>query len=236
MRTKVISHMMSSVDGRLALSRWTKPYGNVADDALTNAYAEVAATFQADAMIVGRTSFQELVEHEDFDTKKYQPAAEHKTYVAERTTKNLAIVYDPSGRIKHLSSQLWGDNLLVVLSQKVSEEYMSHLREMNISYVFAGEDGRDLSVMLESLYTEFGIKTLMLGGGGALNGAFLKSKLIDEISVLICPCIDGLSGVSSIYEYRGDKDEKPADGQQLELIGTKPLSDGIVHVHYKVHR
>ncbi len=39
--------------------------------------------------------------------------------------------------------------------------------------------------------------------GRPSNGAFLKAGLIDEISVLIHPAVDGLAGVQTIFEYQG---------------------------------
>ncbi|CAO4141166.1 hypothetical protein PKCBPO_00812 [Methylorubrum thiocyanatum] len=52
---------------------------------------------------------------------------------------------------------------------------------------------------MDALGETFGIETLLLEGGGAINGAFLKAGLIDEISVLIHPAVDGLAGVQSIF-------------------------------------
>jgi riboflavin biosynthesis pyrimidine reductase len=58
--------------------------------------------------------------------------------------------------------------------------------------------------------------------------------LIDEISVLIYPAIDGLSGVPSIFEFAGRPDEKPADGQALRHVGTETLDGGMVWLRYRV--
>ena len=53
---------------------------------------------------------------------------------------------------------------------------------------------------MHRLRAEFGIETLSLQGGGIINGAFLKAGLLDELSLLIYPGIDGLSGVPSVFE------------------------------------
>ncbi len=82
----------------------------------------------------------------------------------------------------------------------------------------------------------FGIKTLLLEGGGKINGSFLKAGLIDEISVLIYPGVDGLAGVASIFEYVGKPDEKPAEGQSLRHIGTETLDGGMVWLRYAVEK
>jgi riboflavin biosynthesis pyrimidine reductase len=56
------------------------------------------------------------------------------------------------------------------------------LREDGVSYVFAGPKGDDLPRAMEEINALFDVKTLLLEGGGRVNGAFLKHKLIDEFS------------------------------------------------------
>ncbi len=80
-----------------------------------------------------------------------------------------------------------------------------------------------MEAALETLAKAFGIKTLLLEGGGKINGTFLKAGLIDEVSVLIYPGIDGLAGVPCIFEYVGKSDEKPAEGQSLRHLTTATL-------------
>jgi 5-amino-6-(5-phosphoribosylamino)uracil reductase len=84
------------------------------------------------------------------------------------------------------------------------------------------------------LGAQFGLKTLLLEGGGVINGTFLKAGLIDEISLLIYPGIDGLSGVPSIFEYHGQSDERPASGQSLRHISTQTIEDGFIWARYLV--
>jgi riboflavin biosynthesis pyrimidine reductase len=48
------------------------------------------------------------------------------------------------------------------------------------SYLFAGLDGRDMPKAMQTLHETFGVKTLLLEGGAATNGLFLKQRLIDE--------------------------------------------------------
>jgi riboflavin biosynthesis pyrimidine reductase len=47
---------------------------------------------------------------------------------------------------------------------------------------------------LEILNRELGIERLLLEGAGGSNGAFLQVGLIDEISLAICPAVDGVKG------------------------------------------
>lgn len=48
-----------------------------------------------------------------------------------------------------------------------------------------------------------------------MNGAFLQAGLVDEISLLLCPAIDGSTGAPSIFEA-GEK--SLANKLALELV------------------
>ncbi|WP_236961760.1 dihydrofolate reductase family protein [Methylobacterium sp. XJLW] len=105
-----------------------------------------------------------------------------------------------------------------------------------MSYVFAGPDGWNLAKAMDALGEVFGVGTLLLEGGASINGAFLKAGLIDEISVLIQPTVDGLAGVQSIFEYRGGPDERPGAGQALRHMSTETLEGGMVWLRYRVEK
>jgi 5-amino-6-(5-phosphoribosylamino)uracil reductase len=58
MRPKIICHMVSSIDGRLLVERWMPPPTGVDSNIIHQMYDEVAARFEADGWIVGRTSME----------------------------------------------------------------------------------------------------------------------------------------------------------------------------------
>lgn len=127
-------------------------------------------------------------------------------------------------------------HFITILGNEISDEYLAHLREKKISYVFAGSKGKDLGKAMDILGTEFGYKTIVLEGGGVLNGTFLKARLIDELNLLLYPSIDGLSGVSAIFEHIGGSEEKPAEGQALELVSVKEQKYGTVLLKYNFRK
>jgi riboflavin biosynthesis pyrimidine reductase len=59
--------------------------------------------------------------------------------------------------------------------------------------------GRNPSV-LNSLGEHFVIRRLLLEGGGHINGAFLEAGLVDQVSLLIAPGIDGRHGVAAVFD------------------------------------
>jgi len=236
MKPKIICHMMSSVDGRLIADRWSKPFNGIEQDRLYDPYYEIEDELGPRAWMIGNNTIQIDSEIGIFEYDKYDPAKEFKTFVGKRETKNTCVIFDSKGKIVYPDDNINGDNVIAVLGETVSEKYLSHLREKGISYIFAGEDGYDLNKAVDTLNTEFGYDQLLLDGGGVLNGKFLKAGLLDELSLLIYPGIDGLSGMPSIFEYKGKDEEFPAQGQALELMSVKEIKYGIVWMRYKFHK
>lgn len=64
--------------------------------------------------------------------------------------------------------------------------------------------------------------------------AFLQAGLIDELSLVIYPGIDGSAGSTSIFHYIGKGN--PSQGQSLELLSVKEMEDGVVWLRYKFHK
>ncbi len=235
MRPKIICHMVSSIDGRLHPSRFTVPAAGVDKARLRQHYDEVSAKFGAQGWMCGRVTMQEI--------SKGKPRAvtgtgitSREPFVGDRKERDLAVAIDPHGKVHYGQDNLLGDHAVAVLSEGVSDAYLAELRDDGVSYLFAGPDGRDLAKAMDALGEAFGVETLLLEGGAAINGAFLKAGLIDEISVLIHPAIDGLAGVQSIFEYPGEPDERPGAGQALRHLHTETLEGGMVWLRYGVEK
>ena len=155
-------------------------------------------------------------------------------FVGERRSERMFIAADPEADIFFTSSSLRGDNILVIVGRNATEEYLAHLREKRISYVIV-EDA-DLGEGLEAVGREFGIRCISVQGGGILNGALLAEGLVDELSLVIYPGIDGLSGVPSIFEYVGSATDRPAAGQSLQLLSAEQREHGVMWLRYKFHK
>ena len=232
MRPKIICHMVSSVDGRLQVERWSAPAKGIERGIVTPTYEAVAGRLNGQGWIVGRKSMEPMAQ----GTAKSAGAVEtipRTTYIGNREGRTIAAAIDPHGKLHYGKDRTGDEHFVAVLGEDVSDAYLAELRQDGVSYVFAGTDGRDLAKALDALGNEFGIETLLLEGGGLTNGAFLKAGLIDELSLLIYPGIDGLAGVSSIFEYQGAADEKPAAGRSLRHISTETLDNGMVWLRYR---
>lgn len=236
MRPKIICHMMSTVDGRIIDSRWLSPYGGADIDTFTEPYFEVSRELEADAEMIGRKTVQMHHVPEAFDYEGKTPAKNPGTFMGKRETERLSIVMDPRGKIFYSKDTLSEKNIITILGESVSDEYLSHLRGLGISYLFAGPDGSDLVKAMDILGNDFSIRTILLQGGGIINGTFLKAGLVDELSLMIYPGVDGLSGVAAVFECAGEEGDLPAKGQALEFLSMEQRAHGVVWLRYKFHR
>ncbi|EWY41937.1 5-amino-6-(5-phosphoribosylamino)uracil reductase [Skermanella stibiiresistens SB22] len=233
MRPHIICHMETSLDGRLHPSRFTAAAAGIPAKVLKGHYEEVAGRFDADGWIVGRKTMAEMAKGPE-RTIADAPSVAREPHVADRHGRKLAIAIDPSGRVRYGKDHVGGDHIVAILGEEVSDAYLAELREDGVSYIFAGPKGDDLAGAMTQLATVFGVKKLLLEGGGGINGSFLKNRLIDEFSTLIFPAVDGLAGVQAIVDYHGEDGERPGAGRALRLIGCEVLEGGMVWLRHAV--
>jgi riboflavin biosynthesis pyrimidine reductase len=235
MRPYIICHMSTSIDGRLHPSRFTRAAAGISWDVLRGHYEKVHESFEADGWIVGRKTRSEM----DKGTERSMaeaPKAPRDAHVAERQGRKLAIAIDPSGRVHYGKDNVGGDHVVAVLGERVSDPYLAELREDGVSYVFAGANGDDLAGAMEQLASRFGASKLLLEGGGRINGAFLKHRLIDEFSTLIYPAVDGVAGSQGIVDYDGPEGDRPGAGQTLRLTHCETLEGGMIWLRHAVEK
>src|SRR5271157_2482531 len=120
--------------------------------------------------------------------------------VTANTRRCIQISADTTGRLRWSSNDLSGDHLICVVSELAPTDYLAMLREKEISYVVSGSSSVDLVRVVELLREHFNIRTLLLEGGGHINGAFLQVGLLDEVSLLLLPGIDGRHDVASVFD------------------------------------
>jgi hypothetical protein len=90
MRPKVICHMVSSVDGRLLVNRWTPPAAGIDADIVHRTYEQVAARFDSGGWIVGRKTMEDFAEG-IARTPREIPVGLRQTHIADRKGRDLAV-------------------------------------------------------------------------------------------------------------------------------------------------
>jgi 2,5-diamino-6-(ribosylamino)-4(3H)-pyrimidinone 5'-phosphate reductase len=130
------------------------------------------------------------------------------------------------------SNTIDGEQAITILSHRVSDDYLAFLRSKGVCYLFGGADNIDLPNVLVKLARAFGIRKLLLEGGGKINGSFLSADLIDELSVVIAPVADGGIGTPTLF------DAKPGRGpsRHLRVLSVERLSNDLIWLRYRVRR
>jgi riboflavin biosynthesis pyrimidine reductase len=221
-RPYVICHMAPSIDGRIT--------GMGSLRSLTAAYERTAGTFDADAWIIGRISMEPYAGKTRVPRRKVRSRIPRKDFIADSTAESYAIAIDQSGKLTWKSSAIDGEHVITILSERVSDDYLAFLQSRGVSYLFGGRTNIDLPKVLAKLRGEFGIRRLLLEGGGKINGSFLDAGLIDELSILIAPVADGTIGTPTLFDV--EKREGPP--RRLRVISVERLEGDVVWLRYHI--
>jgi riboflavin biosynthesis pyrimidine reductase len=82
---------------------------------------------------------------------------------------------------------------------------------------------------MEMLHQHFGVEKLAVVGGGIICGGFLESGVVDEISVMVAPGIDGRKGMTSVFDGIVKSDNTP---YRLKLESVKQVQNEVVWLRY----
>ena len=233
MRPHIICHMMVSLDGRIHPSRWTKsPDGD--RGAWSKLYEDVHDTLDGDAWLVGRTTMAEMSKAQAHPPAAPGPVA-RPHHFATRAAGTYALALDRSGKLHFAKPDIGGDHVVVLLGHGVPDSHLAELAADGVSYLVAEDDAMSVGPMLDALGRELGIRRLLLEGGGHINGSLLAAGLVDEISLLVAPAIDGGTGVTGVFDAGDALGVKELAGTvRLSLDGCERLAGGVVHLRYRV--
>jgi 2,5-diamino-6-(ribosylamino)-4(3H)-pyrimidinone 5'-phosphate reductase len=95
--------------------------------------------------------------------------------------------------------------------------------------IVTGEERVDLAAALGALRDVEGARVARVDSGGALIGALLARGLVDEVSLLVHPCLAGAGGRNRVWHG-----PEPVAALALEQLASKVLDDGLVWLRYRV--
>jgi riboflavin biosynthesis pyrimidine reductase len=216
--------MVPSVDGRIVTSGWPPPR------ALQAEYERTAATLDGDAWIIGRVSMEPYTGRAPLPRRSGVRVRVPRTdFIARTDAPSFAIAVDPSGRLRWRSAAIDGDHVVTVLTEGVPDGHLAFLRSQGVSYVFGGKDRIDVPMVLRKLRERFGIRRLLLEGGGKINGSFLAAGCIDELSLLVAPVADGGVGTPTLFDA-----PEGTRAVRLQLVSALRRRGGLLWLRYRV--
>ena len=222
-RPYVICHMVPSVDGRIVTGGWPVTPG------LVREYERTAATFSADGWIIGRISMEPYAGAARLPARRPAERIPRTDFVARTDAPGYAIAIDPHGRLRWESGALDDEQTVAVLTEGVPDRYLAFLRARGVSYLFGGKRRIDVPTVLLKLRARFGIRRLLLEGGGKINGSFLAAACIDELSLLVAPVADGGVGTPTLFDASLDR----GSARALQLLSVERRRGGLLWIRYR---
>jgi len=228
-RPRVICHMMSSLDGRILTDGWPQsPEGR-------RQYELVHTDYSPDGWLCGRVTMEQHFAQRarsNAEVAQEYRGASRDDFGAPGEHDSFAFAVDTRGHLVWDASDIDGDHVVAVLSERVSDEYLAFLRERGVSYLLAGAREVDLALALEKIAARFPVRTLMLEGGGRINGSMLREGLVDEVSVLVAPVVDGRIGTPALFDVDGEGSAR----YRLALEHVERRADDVLWLRYRVER
>lgn len=191
-RPYIVYHMTTTMDGKINGSflelESVKP--------VIDFYYDCHRQFNADAFLCGRVTMQGSFT--GIDTPDLTPfrgqTFPREDHVACTDAAFYAVALDPKGKLNWSADHITDEDpgydkahIIEILREDVEDAYLGFLRDRGISYIFAGIETTDLSLAMSKLTALFGIKSLLLEGGGITALGFAQADLIDEVSFLMAP-------------------------------------------------
>src|SRR5690625_2148553 len=157
-------------------------------------------------------------------------------YIADADAPMYYLSIDPRGELAFEENTFgYGGvpaHFIEVLTEQASNAYKDFLRKKKISYIIAGKNQIDYSVMLDKFYNLFQIKRMMVGGGGTINWSFIQNGLVDEVSVILAPIANADPEGNRFFVAKEPYSKIKATAFQLESV--KELEHGTLWIRYLV--
>ncbi len=224
----IICHMCTTIDGKIIGSRWGKLPGSKGS---SNLFETTAATFGIGAWMVGTTTMKEF-SGRNVKLKRARGPVPPGDFIANPKAKSLAIGADAKGALRFQENEVDGDHIVVLITEQVGNDYRANLRGAGVSYLVCGKKELDLPLAVQKLASAFKLRKLMVQGGGKFNGSMLAAGLIDEISQVIVPVVDGGTTVSGFFDIAEPAPKMAA--ATLRVISHKKLPGSVNWLKYRV--
>lgn len=214
--------MIASVDGRIDCDMTEQIEGG-------NEYYEALESLDCPSMLMGRVTMQmHYALAEPFTTSETMPIGGEAFHIARKATA-YCVGIDTHGSLQWGETEFDGQALIIITDEECPKTYHDRLTEQGISWIATGKNGINLARAMELLAEEFKVERLAVTGGGHINGAFLEAGLLDEVSYMVAPGIDGRAQMAAVFDGIADK-FRPAT--RLSLRSVKQMGE-TVWMRYK---
>jgi 2,5-diamino-6-(ribosylamino)-4(3H)-pyrimidinone 5'-phosphate reductase len=117
---------------------------------------------------------------------------------------------------------------LIAVSSMAPMEQVEAIRALGVSVVEAGDRHVHLPTLMEILWDQFGVRTMMIEGGPTLNWYMLRDRLVDEIRLIHLPFIVGGADTPSLVggmHIESEEEMIRLDLKRFYLCGTNLVTE-----------
>ncbi len=222
----VVCHILTSLDGKISGDF----FGSSETMKAAGEYGKLRSFYDCEATLYGTTTMGEFIGVND----AYEISKPYKHEDNVIKDSKYVVAMDGKGKLNYSSGKFVrhgnSSQIIAVLTEQVSENRLSQLKELGVAYIIAGENELEPKTVIEKLEKLFGISKLMIAGGGYIDWAFLKDDMIDEVSLVIAPSADGFKDTPSLFM----KSEDDGTAKDFELINVEIITDNAVWLRYRV--
>ncbi len=225
---KIYGELRGHYDPQATIYGTTTMLGGFADG-----YADIAETPTMDSAASAENSANDSAAQ----TSVSSSAAGQRDFINPqgKATGSFIVSLDPAGSLAFSSDTIKkkgrpAAHVIQVLTQRASSSYTAYLQKKGVSYLFAGREQIDCGLLIDKLAEHFDTERIMIAGGGITNQSFLNEGLIDELSLVIAPMIDG--NASSAALFRQPDFLASAGPAAFHLIDAKSPAKDILWLRY----
>lgn len=200
-------------------------------------YAKIRLDYQADAWLYGSTTTKEFSAiYTPIDCEKNQLDLD-ADFIVESHARLYVVSVDPAGEVG------WSSNtyarpgcptahIIEVVLETTPRLYLQYCKDHQISYITAGKDQLDCTLLKEKLARYFGIQKLLICGGGQMDWTFMEQEELDAVSMVVAPVVSGQTGISTVFDQSPfTKNSRPVC---LKLKQVHQVDEDILHLEYTV--
>ena len=232
-RPHIICHMMSTIEGKITSGDGT--------DILSDDYFELYTKTEDmlpshSGWMLGRVTMQMFASSDtsplpslshDIESTDRIASHEGNLYMFAVDTKGLLRWDKNSIKLSNIADPL---HLVVVTTTSTPKEYLQYLQDREISYIVAGTNEIDFSTLFKTMKEKLHVETLLVEGGGLLNGSVMAAEFIDEISLLLTPTIVNQTSAPSLFERKQDES---LNLRHYALTSVQKMEKDTVWLRYK---
>ncbi|MFB4320468.1 dihydrofolate reductase family protein [Actinomadura sp. 21ATH] len=179
-------------------------------------FYELASTYREDVTLVGADTI--LAQEEALATAPQPGPAPSGPLLAVVDGRGRVSQWEPLRNAGH-----WSDVLALH-----TETTPPRPRDRSVRELVTGQEHVDLADAINTLGRVHGAQVIRVDSGGALIGALLKGRLLDEVSLLVHPCLAGAHARRFWYG------REPASVADLELLTSESFDGGLVRLRYRI--